>query len=459
MRRNISHNGHSTARGARIAVIGAGHVGLVVSACLAKLGCRVRCMDVDAARIEALAHGKVPFYEPGLAEAVIAGLASGSLAFTTRAADAVAGAGLVFMAVGTPQGLDGVPDMRYVFSAARAVGESATGPCTLVLKSTVPVGTARRVKAALKSTGCGNVRVIVNPEFLREGQAIHDFLEPDRVVIGTDYPEDAGPLAALYASFIGAAPVLIMDIASAEMAKHASNAFLATKLSFVNEVAALCDAAGADVEMVRQAVGLDHRIGKAYMAPGLGYGGSCLPKDLRALEALGEEHRLELQLLAAVKRVNAEQPARFVERIVERFSGSVNERRLAVWGLAFKPGTDDVRESPAIAVVRRLVACGASISAYDPRAIDTARAVLGDSIEYMTDMYSTLRGADALVVATEWDECRDADLTRVRGLLAQPIVFDGRNIFDPARMRDLGFDYHSVGRTGWESPARARAAS
>ena len=440
-------NGHTPAA-TPLAVVGTGYVGLVVGACLARVGHAVTCVDVDAARVAALRQGRMPCYEPRLEEVVREGLTAGCLGFATELEEAVARCEVVFVTVGTPSGEDGAPDLSAVLAVAEGVARAVPRPCTLVLKSTVPVGTTARVQALVDGVARHRVTVVTNPEFLREGSAVHDFLHPARVVVGARRAAEAAPLEALYRSVVGEAPLLVVDPESAELAKYAANALLAARVSFMNEVAALCGAVGADVEAVRRIVGLDPRIGQGYLAAGLGFGGSCLPKDLRALEALGRAVGVPLEVVPALRRVNAAQPARLCSRVLAHFGGSLQGRRLAVWGLAFKPHTDDVREAPALALIRLLLEAGAEVAVYDPRAMDTARAVLGETVRYGADLYAVLEGADALVVATEWPEFRGADLARVRARLARPVVFDGRNCLDPAALRARGLTWYGVGRAG-----------
>ena len=436
----------------KITIAGTGYVGLVVGACLADYGHQVTCADIDPERVELLKQGKAPYYEPGLEELLQKGIRQKRLRFSMDLDKATQGASLIFVTVGTPSRQDGSADLSAVFDAAENVGRAANGfgSRVLAIKSTVPVGTAGEVETLLARLGANNVSVVSNPEFLRESRAIRDFLHPDRVVIGTNDPYARDLLHALYAPFVSEDRILVMDRHSAEMAKYASNAFLATRISFVNEIAGLCQAVNADVESVRQAMGLDPRIGPGYLAPGIGYGGSCLPKDVRALLHSGEANDASMEIVEAVQRVNNQQPIRLLRRILDHFNGTLEGRRLAVWGLAFKPGTDDVRESPSITLMKLLAKAGATVTAHDPEANDTALCLLPDSVTLSDDRYETLRDAEALIVATDWDEFRSPDFARIRTLMRVPVIFDGRNMYDPGMMRRYGFSYHSVGRPSVE---------
>ena len=431
----------------RIAVIGTGYVGLVAGVCFADAGFTVVCVDTDEKKVARLTAGEVVIYEPGLAELMHRAQREKRLTFTASHADAVAGAAVVFVAVGTPEGEGGAPDLSYVEGALRSVAASLTGPTIVCLKSTVPVGTARWAKALLAKVVKHPVAVVNNPEFLKEGAAVEDFLRPDRVVVGTDDAKAFETMRTLYDPFVRTGkPILRMSNEAAELTKYASNAMLATRVSFMNEVARLCDAVGADVEEVRRGMGSDARIGSAFLFPGCGYGGSCFPKDTQGLVHVGRKNGVEMRIAEVVERVNDEQKRLLVERVKARFGPSLKGRRFALWGLAFKPRTDDVREAPAQAVATGLLDAGAEVVGTDPEAIGTFRAVMGNRVKYVEEPYEALKGADALVLCTEWNEYRGVDLERVKRELKSPVVFDGRNVFDPERMRALGFEYQGIGR-------------
>lgn len=445
----------------RMAVVGAGYVGLVTGACFANSGNEVVFVDVDRDRVDLLRSGGCPIYEPGLAEMLARNAHAGRAVFTTDAAGAHRAAEIIFICVGTPQDTDGAADLSAVFACADSIAaalasQSATlPPKIVVVKSTVPVGTthdvAERIRAGVEARGGGRRFVIANnPEFLREGVAIDDFLRPDRVIVGVEDESVGGVMRAIYEPFTrhGGAGVLVFDVRSSEMVKYASNAMLATKISFINEMAALCAAYGADVDEVRRGMCADERIGPHFFFPGLGFGGSCFPKDVQACLAMGRRAGVATDVLAGVDSVNRRARAEFVERIEARFAGDggLDGRRLAVWGVAFKPNTDDIREAPALDVIRGLASRGAKIRAYDPEAMDNALRLLGGVFEPASDPYEAATGADALVICTEWDEFRSPDFDRLRALLARPIVFDGRNIYRPDRLRSAGFEHHSIGR-------------
>jgi len=431
----------------RIAVVGTGYVGLVAGVCFADAGHDVVCVDTDVKKVERLRLGEVPIYEPGLADLMARAIREKRLTFTTSHAEAVPGADAFFIAVGTPEGEGGAPDLRYVEAATVDCLKALAGPSVLVLKSTVPVGTAKLVKALVAKHARFPVRVVNNPEFLKEGAAVEDFLKPDRVVVGTDDDGAFEVMRRLYDPFVRTGrPILRMSNESAELTKYASNAMLATRVSFMNEVARLCDAVGADVDDVRRGMGTDARIGSAFLFPGCGYGGSCFPKDTQGLIHVGKAHGVAMQIATAVERVNDEQKHVLVQRVTSRFGRDLKGRRFAMWGLSFKPRTDDVREAPALEVVKGLRALGAEVVASDPEAIGTFRAVVGDDVRYVADPYDALPGADALLLVTEWNEYRGVDLARVKRLLKTPVIFDGRNIFDPATVRAAGFEYRGIGR-------------
>jgi UDPglucose 6-dehydrogenase len=427
-------------------VVGSGYVGLVVGACLAENGNSVVCVDSDADKIKALSAGEIPIYEPGLAEMVPRNVAEERLRFTTDLAGAVRASEVLFIAVGTPQGEDGSADVKYVLAVAEGIARAINGFKIVVNKSTVPVGTAKRVQEVMAAITTQPFAVVSNPEFLKEGVAVDDFLKPDRIVIGTDDPEVEAVMRQLYEPFVRTGnPILVMDHASAELTKYAANAMLATRISFMNEIANLCDKVGADVRQVRLGLGRDARIGASFLFPGVGYGGSCFPKDVRALLRIGHDLGCELAVVAAVHRANEMQKRILVPR-VEAYLGGLAGRVVAVWGLAFKPRTDDVREAPALAIIEALLAGGASVRAYDPKASATARRVLGDRVVLCSRNYEAVEGADALVVVTEWNEFREPDFRRMKSLMRRPAVFDGRNIYDPRQLRELGFHYEGIGR-------------
>lgn len=436
----------------RVAVIGTGYVGLVTGACLAQVGHDVTCTDRDEAKIAILNSGGIPIYEDGLADLVAENRTLGRLRFTTSLAGALEGAEVVFLAVGTPQGEDGPADLSYVLAAADEIGSTMGGPLVVVQKSTCPVGTAARVESririALAARGVHYpVAVVSNPEFLREGTAVRDFLEPDRVVVGADDPAAGRLVASLYERIAPPERILLMDRASAELTKYAANAFLATKISFINDIAHLCELAGADVESVRQGIGTDSRIGPAFLAAGIGYGGSCFPKDVKALLNTAAAYGHRLRIVEATDAINREQRERQAAKIFRHFGGDLRGRKVAVWGAAFKPGTDDMREAPAIEVTARLLARGAAVVVYDPVAADQAQRVLDARVEYAPDALSCAAGAHALVVLTEWPEFRDQDLCAVAARMAEPVLFDFRNALDPERALQAGFAYFGVGRT------------
>jgi UDPglucose 6-dehydrogenase len=430
----------------KIAVVGTGYVGLVVGACLAENGNDVVCVDNDASKIRTLRRGKMPIYEPGLEEMVRRNRSEGRLAFTTMLGRAVKDAQIIFVAVGTPQGEDGSADLQHVLDVARQVARSMNGYKVIVNKSTVPVGTAARVREIVRRETTHPFSVVSNPEFLKQGAAIEDFLKPDRVVVGAEDPRATDLMKELYSPFTRTgAPIMIMDCASAELSKYAANAILATRISFMNEVANVCELAGANVDQVRKAIGADRRIGPSFLFPGVGYGGSCFPKDVRAMLHFSSEKGYEFQILRAVEDVNVLQKARIVDRIREHF-GDLKGKTIAVWGLAFKPRTDDMREAPAITIITRLLAAGAKVQAYDPEAEKVARGLFGSKIQLADKSYDALKGADALVVVTEWNEFREPDFGRMRKLMRSPVIFDGRNIYTPEHLRSLGFTYFSIGR-------------
>ncbi len=431
----------------KVAVVGTGYVGLVLGACLAETGNDVLCADVDAAKIGGLQHGKLPIYEPGLEPLVVHNLREGRLTFTTDVGQAVERSDVVFIAVGTPPDEDGSADLRHVLDVAGTIGRRMNASKIVITKSTVPVGTAERVRAEIAKHTTTPFHVCSNPEFLKEGAAVEDFMKPDRVVVGVDSDEAARVLEGLYAPFVRTGnPLIFMDLPSAEMTKYAANAMLATRISFMNQIAQLCEAVGADVTQVRRGIGTDRRIGPAFLFPGPGYGGSCFPKDVQALIRSGDEHEVPLDILRTVQAANDRQKRVLFDKLRRHFDDEIRGRTVAVWGLAFKAETDDVRESPALALVDLLLHDGATVRVHDPAALATARHVLGDRVTYAEHAYDALAGADALAIVTEWLEYRNPDFARIRQLLRRPLIVDGRNLYEPDRLARLGFTYDSLGR-------------
>ena len=430
-----------------VAVVGTGYVGLVVGACLAETGNDVTCADVDAAKVEGLTRNAVPIYEPGLEPLVVHNQREGRLRFTTDVGAAVEGADVVFIAVGTPADEDGSADLQHVLDVARTIGRHMNRPKIVITKSTVPAGTAERVRAEIAAHTGTPFHVCSNPEFLKEGAAVEDFMKPDRVVVGVDSDAAANVLEELYAPFVRTGnPLIFMDIPSAEMTKYAANAMLAMRISFMNQIARLCEALGADVGLVRRGIGSDRRIGAAFLFPGPGYGGSCFPKDVQALIRTGAERGVPLDILQAVEAANERQKRVLFEKLERHFAGTLRGETIAVWGLAFKAETDDVRESPALVLVEALLAAGARVRVHDPAALGTARHHLGERVVYAARAYDALEGAAALVIVTEWLEYRNPDFARIKQLLARPLIVDGRNLYEPDRLARLGFTYDSIGR-------------
>ena len=430
----------------KLAVVGSGYVGLVVGACFADHGNDVVCVDADASKIETLKRGEIPIYEPGLQEMVQRNASEDRLAFTTELGPAVEAAEIIFIAVGTPQDEDGSADLRHVLSVAEGIARAMNGFKIVVNKSTVPVGTARRVLETITSVTKHPVAVVSNPEFLKEGAALDDFIRPDRVVIGTEDPRVEAIMRRLYEPFVRTGhPILVMDPESAELTKYAANAMLATRISFMNDVASLCEKVGADVAAVRTGMGTDARIGPSFLFPGVGYGGSCFPKDVKALIRMGRAAGVPMNVVGAVERTNERQKASLVPR-VEAHLGGLAGRHIAVWGLAFKPKTDDMRDAPSLVTIEALLAQGATVAAYDPKATESARRVLGERIRFANRSYDALVGADALLVLTEWRDFREPDFGRIKKLLKQPVIFDGRNIYNPEELKALGFHYEGIGR-------------
>jgi UDPglucose 6-dehydrogenase len=431
-----------------VAVIGSGYVGLVAGACLAETGNDVTCVDVDADKIARLQRNEVPIYEPGLEPMVKRNQEEGRLTFTTDIRAAIQTSRVIFIAVGTPPGEDGSADLKHVLAVAREVGRHMNEPKIVVTKSTVPVGTAEKVRAAVKAETDIAFAVCSNPEFLKEGAAIEDFMKPDRVVVGVDSEEAREVMGELYAPFTrqGGNRVLFMDIASAEVTKYAANAMLATRISFMNQIALFCELVGADVNNVRLGIGSDQRIGRAFLYPGPGYGGSCFPKDVKALIRTSDDLGLSLDVLKAVEEVNECQKLVVLQKTLRYLGKDLKGKIVGLWGLAFKAETDDMRESPTIPLIEGLLAAGGRVQTHDPKATDSARVIFGDRVMYAADPYSAAHGADALIVMTEWLVYRNPDFERVRKLLRRPLLIDGRNLYDPERMAALGFEYHGIGR-------------
>jgi UDPglucose 6-dehydrogenase len=431
----------------RIAVVGTGYVGLVTGTCLAEAGHEVSCLDVDARKIETLRGGGIPIYEPGLEELVRRNVRELRLSFTTSYPEAVAGAEVVFIAVGTPPGEDGDADLSHVLAAAAEIGRALTGYAIVVNKSTVPVGSAERVAEVLRREAAHPFDVVSNPEFLKEGAAVDDFMRPDRVVVGVASERARAVMQELYAPFVRAEqPVLFMDLRSAELTKYAANAMLATRISFMNEMATLCEKLGADVDQVRRGIGSDRRIGHPFLFPGVGFGGSCFPKDVRAVRTMARQLGLDFDLLRAVERVNERQRRWLVEKAAKHF-GSLAGRTFGVWGLAFKPKTDDMREAPSVTVVEGLLAAGAAVRAHDPVAREVAaRVFAGRGVRLVDEPYAAAEGADALLLVTEWNEFRQPDWSRLARIMKTPVVLDGRNVWDEHKARAAGFTYYGVGR-------------
>jgi len=430
----------------KIAVVGSGYVGLVAGACLAENGNDVVCVDKDDAKVRLLQKGKIPIYEPGLEEMVRRNRAEKRLTFTTALERGVRDSQIIFIAVGTPTGEDGSADLQHVLGVARDVARAMNGYKVVVNKSTVPVGTAAKVKEIISQETTQPFSVVSNPEFLKQGAAIDDFMKPDRVVIGAEDSRAAELMKELYAPFTRTgAPIMLMDCASAELCKYAANAMLATRISFMNEVANVCEAVGANVDQVRLAVASDRRIGSSFLFPGVGYGGSCFPKDVKAMLNFAGARKYDFRILHAVEAVNDRQKLRLLDKLKAHF-GSLEGKRIAVWGLAFKPRTDDMREAPAVPLIQGLLAAGASVQAYDPEAMKVAKTIFGSNIDYAESSYAALTGADALVIVTEWNEFREPDFARMLKLMRTPTIFDGRNLYSPEQIRSQGFTYFSMGR-------------
>lgn len=431
----------------KIAVVGTGYVGLVTGTCFAETGNDVTCVDIDKAKVEKLSSGQITIYEPGLEKLFLRNVKEERLRFTTSLAEGIKEAEIVFLALPTPPGEDGSADLKYILGVSKDLGELMTDYKVIVDKSTVPVGTAEKVYAAIAKTYVGDFDVVSNPEFLREGVAVDDFMKPDRVVIGATSERARKVMGELYAPFVRSGnPIIYMDVRSAELTKYAANSFLATKISFMNEVAVLCERLGADVDMVRRGIGSDERIGKRFLFPGIGYGGSCFPKDVQALVKSSNEVDYDFKILNAVMDVNEKQKLHLIPKVQAYFKNNLKGKRFALWGLAFKPNTDDIREAPALYIIDALVKEGATVCAYDPEAVNNVRALVGNKIEFADNQYDCLEGADALIIATEWNEFRTPNFLKIVTALKHKVIFDGRNLFETDAIKELGFYYESVGR-------------
>jgi UDPglucose 6-dehydrogenase len=431
----------------KVAVVGTGYVGLVSGTCFAETGNDVICVDIDQRKVDMLSGGQITIFEPGLEKIFLRNIKESRLKFTTQLEEAIEDAEIIFLALPTPPGADGSADLKYVLGVADHLGKILKGYKVIVNKSTVPVGTADKVKAAIQNNYKGEFDVVSNPEFLREGVAVDDFMKPDRVVVGTRSDRAKKLMSDLYAPFVRQGnPVIFMDERSSELTKYAANSFLATKISFMNEIAQLCEKMGADVDMVRRGIGSDDRIGKRYLFPGIGYGGSCFPKDVQALIKSSDEVNYDFEILKAVEKVNANQKLHLVEKIKSYYKGNIQGKHFALWGLAFKPNTDDIREAPALAIIDALTQAGATVTAYDPEAMPNVKRQIGDKIKYAENQYQTLEKADALIIATEWSEFRTPDFDRVKDGIKYKIIFDGRNLYDIQNMKQQGFYYESIGR-------------
>lgn len=436
----------------KIAIVGTGYVGLVSGTCFSETGITVTCVDIDKDKIAMLENGQVPIYEPGLSEMIKRNVENERLFFSSSLKDSLDNVDIVFIAVGTPPGEDGSADLQYVLAVAREIGENIEDYVLVVTKSTVPVGTSEKVRQTIqreldKRGSSVNFDVASNPEFLKEGDAINDFMQPDRVVVGIDSDNARKLMERLYHAFvIQNHPLVFMDIASAEMTKYAANAMLATRISFMNDIANLCEAVGADIDEVKRGIGSDTRIGKSFLNAGCGYGGSCFPKDVKALVKIGAENGHKLRLLEAVEAVNDSQKHILFEKIYSRFKGDLKGKTFAIWGLSFKPRTDDMREAPSLVLIEALLSEGAMVKVYDPVAMEETHKILGNRVEYAEDMYSVLSGCDALVLVTEWQEFKVPKFTFIARELKQKLIFDGRNIYDTSQMKEFGFEYFSIGR-------------
>lgn len=431
----------------QITVIGTGYVGLVVGACLADMGNEVICVDNDEGKLAKLKNGVIPIFEPGLEELVKSNVAEKRLVFSSDLKDSVERSLVCFIAVGTPQGEDGSADLQYVFAVAEQIAKAMNGYKVIVDKSTVPVGTAHKIAKFIKKHTQYEFDVVSNPEFLKQGNAVEDFLSPDRVIIGSESLKATAIMQEIYAPFFRTGNrIIIMDIKSAETTKYAANSFLVLKISYANEIANFCEKVGADAEMVRIGISTDSRIGNKFLFAGLGYGGSCFPKDVKALMKMGDENGYKMSLIAVADEINKKQRLLFVDKILKKFGENLHGKTFAVWGLAFKPKTDDMREAPSVTIINELLQKDAKIQAYDPKAMGSARFYFGERITYATSAYNTLENADALLLLTEWNEFRRPDFDRVKTLLKSPIIFDGRNQYDRIRLKEKGFEYYQMGR-------------
>ncbi|MGN8057379.1 UDP-glucose dehydrogenase family protein [Pedobacter sp. 22163] len=431
----------------KIAVIGTGYVGLVTGTCLAETGNDVICVDINEAKVKQMQAGEVPIYEPGLDLLFHRNIEQERLTFTTNLADAVKDAQIIFMALPTPPGGDGAADLSYILGAAKDISKLITEYKVIVNKSTVPVGTADKVKAVFAENTSIEVDVVSNPEFLREGVAVDDFMKPDRVVLGTKSERAKKLMAELYGPYVRQGnPILFMDERSSELTKYAANSFLATKITFMNEVANLCELVGADVDSVRRGIGSDDRIGKRFLFPGVGYGGSCFPKDVQALVKSSDDYAYDFQILKSVMEVNERQKTILVDKVIKYYKGDIKGKHFALWGLAFKPETDDIREAPALYIIDALVKNGATVTVFDPEAMTNVKNIIGDQVNYAKNQYEALEGADALLIATEWSVFRNPDFEKIDNILKNKVVFDGRNLYDLQKMIDLGYYYNSIGR-------------
>ncbi|WP_231459200.1 MULTISPECIES: UDP-glucose/GDP-mannose dehydrogenase family protein [unclassified Pedobacter] len=431
----------------KIAVVGTGYVGLVTGTCLAETGNNVICVDINEAKVKKMQEGQVPIYEPGLDLLFHRNIEQGRLHFTTNLADAIAEAQIIFMALPTPPGGDGAADLSYILGAAKDISKIITDYKVIVNKSTVPVGTADKVRAVFAENTDVVVDVVSNPEFLREGVAVEDFMKPDRVVLGTKSERAKKLMTDLYGPYVRQGnPILFMDERSSELTKYAANSFLATKITFMNEIANLCELVGADVDAVRRGIGSDDRIGKRFLFPGIGYGGSCFPKDVQALVKAADENVYDFQILKSVMEVNERQKTILVDKLLKYYKNDINGKHFALWGLAFKPETDDIREAPALYIIDALVKHGATVTVFDPEGVENVRNLIGDKVKYATNQYEALENADALLIATEWSVFRNPDFDKIESVLKNKVIFDGRNLYDLDKMIDLGYYYNSIGR-------------
>lgn len=431
----------------KLCIVGTGYVGLVAGTCLAEMGNDVICVDKDKKKLDKLRKGIVPIYEPGLEELIKVNVSEGRLTFTDDLPKAVKASLVCFIAVGTPQGEDGAADLSAVFAVAKEIAKSMNGYKVIVNKSTVPVGTAEKTEAILKENTTFDFNVVSNPEFLKQGAAVDDFLKPDRVVIGSNSKKATEIMQEVYSPFLRTGnPIIIMDVKSAEMTKYAANSFLATKISYINEIANICEKVGADVEMVRIGMCTDSRIGTRFLFPGLGYGGSCFPKDIKAMIRTAQDFECAHGILQAVDDVNKKQRHIFIQKIIKKFGTDLKGKTFALWGLAFKPKTNDMRESPAVTIINELLSRGAKIAAFDPKATETAKEIFANKITYTKNAYDALKGADALLLLTEWNEFRRPDFDKVKSLLKEPVIFDGRNQYDKKRLRAMGIEYSCIGQ-------------